>query len=79
MNSYIKPGAMFITAAGTGMSGASCSTSREEIDMLKDILGISDLDQAFSTAEACVQQYPMEEYCKFTAVENGSAVKILTS
>ena len=70
---------MFITAAGTGMSGGSCSTSREELNMIKDILGISDWDQAFSTAEACEQQYPFEDYCKFTAVENGSAVKILTS
>lgn len=80
MNSYIKPGAMFITAAGTNVGGASCSTNKEDIELLKDILGISDWDKAFAITEACEQGYDITEYCKFTAVENGSAIqKLLTS
>lgn len=75
---YIKPSAMFITASGTGSMGMSCSTSREDVDLIKEILGITDMANAFSTNEACEDQYDMENYCKFTAVENGS-MKILTS
>ena len=78
MNLYIKPSAMFITASGTGATGVSCATSREDIDLIKEILGITDMTNAFSVNEACEDQYDMENYCKFTAVENGS-MKILTS
>ena len=78
MNLYIKPSAMFITASGTGASGVSCATSREDIDLIKEILGITDMTNAFSVNEACEDQYDMENYCKFTSVENGS-MKILTS
>ena len=74
---YIKPSAMFITASGSGM-GVSCSTSREDVDLIKEILGITDMANAFSSNEDCKEQYDMENYCKFTAVENGS-MKILTS
>ena len=74
---YIKPSAMFITASGSGM-GVSCSTSREDIELIKEILGIEDWANAFSVNEACEDQYDMENYCKFTSVENGS-MKILTS
>ena len=75
---YIKPSAMFITASGTVSMGVSCSTSREDVDLIKEILGITDWNNAFSMNEACEEQYDMENYCKFTAVENGS-MKILTS
>ncbi len=75
---YIKPSATFITAAGTSGMGVSCSTSREDVDLIKEILGITDMKNAFSINEACEDQYDMVEYCKFTSVENGS-MKILTS
>ena len=75
---YIKPSAMFITASGTGGLGVSCVTTREDYELIKEILGITDMAKAFSVNEACEDQYDMENYCKFTAVENGS-MKILTS
>ncbi len=78
MSMYIKPSATFITAAGPGVSGISCSTSREDVELIKQILGITDMKNAFSVNEACEDQYDMENYCKFTSVENGS-MKILTS
>ena len=76
---YIKPSAMFITASGTGSAGGSCSTTNEDVELIKEILGITDWANAFSSNEDCVNQYDMEQYCKFTAVENGTAIKILTS
>ncbi len=79
MNLYIKPSAMFITASGTGVAGTTCSTSREDAELLAEILGITDLSKAFSVTETCEDQYDIEEYCKFTSVENGVATKILTS
>ena len=75
---YIKPSATFITASGTAGMGVSCSTSREDVDLIKEILGITDMKNAFSINEACEDQYDMVEYCKFTSVESGS-MKILTS
>ena len=79
MNLYIKPSAMFITASGTGVAGMSCSTSRKDAELLAEILGISDWSVAFSSTETCQEQYDIEEYCKFTSVENGVATKVLTS
>ena len=79
MNMYIKPSAMFITAAGTGMQGASCTTSKDDLQLLKDVFGIDNWDVAFATGEGCQVEYPIEEYCKFTSVENGATTKILGS
>ena len=80
MNLYIKPSAMFITASGTGASGVSCSTSREDAELLAELIGITDLKKAFAVNESCEDKYDVEQYCKFTAVDNGSAIhKILTS
>ena len=79
MNMYIKPSAMFITASGTGVIGASCTTSKEDLELLGSVFGIEDWDVAFATGEGCQVEYPIEEYCKFTAVENGVTSKILGS
>ena len=79
MNMYIKPSAIFIKAAGTGMQGATCPTSNDDLQLLKDEFGIDNWDVAFATGEGCQVEYPIEEYCKFTAVENGATSKILGS
>ncbi len=79
MKMYIKPGATFITASGTGVIGASCTTSKEDLELLGSVFGIEDWDVAFATGEGCQMEYPIEEYCKFTAVENGVSSKILGS
>ena len=79
MNLYIKPSAMFITASGSGV-GVNCSTSREDAELLAELIGITDLSKAFAVNESCEDKYDVEQYCKFTAVDNGSAIhKILTS
>lgn len=79
MNLYIKPSAMFITAAGTSNLGVSCTTSKDDLDLLGDILGITNWDVAFATGEGCTIEYPVEEYCKFTAIESGATAKVLSS
>ena len=79
MNKYIKPNAMFITASGTGLIGASCTTSKEDLELIGSVFGIEDWDVAFATGEGCQIEYPIEEYCKFTSVENGVTSKILGS
>lgn len=79
MNLYIKPSAMFITAAGSSNLGVSCTTSKSDLQLLGDILGITNWDAAFATGEGCAIEYPVEEYCKYTAVESGATAKILSS
>ena len=51
MNMYIKPSAMFITAAGTGMQGASCTTSNDDLQLLKDVFGIDNVLQFVDEAK----------------------------
>ncbi len=75
---YIKPSATFITASGTGLA-STCNTTREDVELIAEILGITDWKNAFATGEACNDQYDIENYCKFTAVEDGMSVKILMS
>lgn len=78
MSQYIKPSAMFITAVGNPAIGG-CTTDGEELEILGDIFGIDNWDTAFATGESCQVEYPIEEYCKFTSVANGTASKILGS
>ena len=49
MNLYITPSAMFITASGTAGSGVGCTTSKEDLDLIGDVFGITDWDTAFAT------------------------------
>ena len=79
MNLYIKPSAMFITAAGTSNLGVSCTTSKDDLELLGSVLGIDDWSVAFATGEGCTIEYPIAEYCKYTAVENGATAKVLGS
>ena len=75
---YVKPGAMFITASGTGLA-ATCNTSREDVELLGEILGITDWSKAFAMTESCEDPQDIEMYCKFTSVEDGVSTKILMS
>ena len=79
MNKYIKPGASVLLAAGAGTGGSGCTTTKEDLELLADIYGITDLEKAFSLTENCVDGFPIEDYCKFTSVENGVAMKAFFS
>ena len=80
MNLYIKPSAMFISASGNGIRvPGSCTTTNEDLELIGSVFDITDWDTAFATGEGCQIEYPIEEYCKFTSVENGASSKILGS
>ncbi len=80
MAQYIKPGIKLVTITNAARPAGTCTTSGEDLALLKDIYGIADWNTAFSTTEAaCADKYPIEEYCKFTSVENGISTVILQS
>ncbi len=78
MKLYTKPSAMFLSATGTAGAGG-CTTSKEDLTLLGEIFGITDWSTAFATGEGCTVEYPIEDYCKFASVNNGSAVAVLSS
>lgn len=79
MAQYIKPIIKLATIDNTVRPAGSCTTSGEDLELLKDVFGITDWSTAFATGEGCTVEYPIEEYCKFTSVNNGVATKILQS
>ena len=79
MAQYIKPNAMFIDASSNFRPAGGCTTSNEDVELLTEVLGITDWTNAFGTTEGCTIGYDIEEYCKFTSVENGIATVILFS
>lgn len=79
MNQYTKPTAILLAASGSRVGASGCASSAEDLELIKDILNIDEIDgKAFSMIEACTVQYPIEEYCKFTAADAG-ATAVFTS
>ena len=79
MGQYIKPGLRIVSAATPLSVAGGCTTSAEDLQLLGQIFGIEDWDKAFAVGESCTTQYPIEEYCKFTSVENGVSTVVLGS
>ena len=75
---YLKPTAYLMAMSGSGSSTGSCSTTKEDLQTLADIYGV-DINVAFAMGEGCQEEIPIEEYCAYTSVENGVAVKALFS
>lgn len=71
MNNYIKPTISLVAAVSNTGTSASCTTTSEDMDLIKDITGITDTSKFFGVGEACAVE--VEMYCKFTSVENGAA------
>lgn len=79
MAQYIKPSINLIeTITPLSIAGA-CTTSAEDLQILGEIFGITDWKTAFATGEGCTVEYPVEQYCKFTSVENGASTVVLES
>ena len=82
MKQYFKP--IFRIAAWAPNPGQkiSCTTSQEDLELICSILGITveELggDNTFSTNEECVKAFPIDMYCKFTAVANGAEAAFLS-
>ena len=79
MAQYIKPSINLIeTITPLSVAGA-CTTSAEDLQMLGEIFGITDWKTAFAEGESCEVKISIEQYCKFTAVENGASTVVLGS
>lgn len=79
MAQYVKPGIKFVTLNVASVAAGNCTTSGEDLKLICEVFGIRNIDRAFSITEACIDQYPVEAYCKFTSAENGSATVVLGS
>ena len=79
MAQYVKPGIKFVTLNVASVAAGNCTTSGEDRKLICEVFGITDWDKAFAIGEDCIDQYPVEAYCKFTSAENGSATVVLGS
>lgn len=71
MNDYIKPTINLVAAIADTGTSAACTTTAEDMDLIKDITGITDTSKFFGIGESCAVE--IEMYCKFTSVENGAS------
>lgn len=75
MKQYFKP--VFQIAGSVLNPGQkiSCTTSKSDLQLIADILGlqVSDLggEDAFAPSEGCAKPVALDIYCKFTSVANG--------
>ena len=79
MAQYVKPGIQFVTLNVASVAASNCTTSGEDRKLICEVFGITDWSKALAIGEACIDQYPVEAYCKFTSAENGSATVVLGS
>ena len=79
MAQYVKPGIKFVTLNVASLAAGNCTTSGEDLKLIGEVFGITDWSKALAIGEACIDQYPVEAYCKFTSAENGSATVVLGS
>ena len=79
MAQYVKPGIKFVTLNVAPLAAGNCTTSGEDRKLICEVFGITDWSKALAIGENCEEAYPIEEYCKFTSAENGSATVVLGS
>lgn len=78
MSNYIKPTAILLAAGGLAGTHGSCTSTSDDLEILKEVFEIADLEKAFSANEACEEIHDINGYCKFTAADDG-AVKVFIS
>ena len=79
MAQYVKPCIKFVTLNVASVAAGNCTTSGEDLKLICEVFGITDWSKALAIGEDCIDQYPVEAYCKFTSAENGSATVVLGS
>lgn len=63
---------MFLAASTNSSSTSSCFT-KADMDLITSIIGPDiNISTAFAMQEACVNQLPIDMYCKFTSAELGA-------
>lgn len=70
MKDYIKPTIKLVAAVSNAETSAACAITDDDMDLIKDITGITDTSKFFGIGEGCAVE--VEMYCKFTSVENGA-------
>ncbi len=76
---YIKPTFTFTPLNSARLAAGSCTTTEDDLIIIKDILGIDPSDSTvFATSEDCTSPIDTDMYCMFTSVDSGAA-KVLSS
>lgn len=70
MKNYIKPTINLVAAISDTGSSTSCTTTSEDMDLIKDLTGVDDVKMLFGTNEGC--EIGVDMYCKFTSAEVGN-------
>ena len=81
MKNYIKPTFMLAGLAPVALASGGCSAKMSDENILTLVEQmVGDINNAFAETENCEEGIPTDllNYCKFTAVEEGS-LKILGS
>lgn len=80
MKDYIKPS---FTLAGLFpvalAAGSGCFAKVEQVQVAFERLGWEYTDTAINSADQCQDVYPIDGFCKYTAVDTLDAVKVIGS
>lgn len=71
MKEYKKP--TIAIAASTGTNPPVFCYVQADLDLIKDIVGASNIENSFGLFESCKVQIPIEGMCKFTSADMGYA------
>ncbi len=69
MNKYVKPTISLLSSTANSKFPTSCNTSKEDADMVLDVLASMGInpDNVFGLTEGCQEPFMFEDYCKFTS------------
>ena len=80
MKDYIKP---TITLAALNpialTAGSGCFAKVEQVEAAFDKLGWEYTETAINSADQCQDKYPIDGFCKYTAVDTLGAMKVIGS
>ena len=80
MKDYIKPTFTLASLIPVAFAAGSCFAKVEQVQAAFERLGWEYTDTAINSADQCEVEYPLDMYCKYTAVETlGNAQKVLNS
>ena len=73
MNNYVKP-AIKLATVDTNGNTVSCGTTAMDMELIQDLLGVGNIENAFGLNEPCGTTVPLEMYCKFTSADVGATL-----
>ena len=78
MKDYIKPTFTLAGLFPVALAVGGCTIQLKEYAEIMDIYGVTAED-AFAPGEACNVELPIDDVCKYTMQESGTAATILGS